>query len=188
MSLTQDEAAQSLADAEDIQRRSHQAIGYSRSSPFLLIVGLFWLLCYGATQFWPQQSAWIWGAGTLLFSVVMIWLSLQSRHRVHDARSRRINRNLGLMFGVIVPAFAVASIAVMWPLHGLRIGAFLPLLYAAIYTGMGLWLGTRYVIVGVTVFIATLVGFYLVRDYFAIWMAVFGGGSMILTGLWLRQA
>jgi hypothetical protein len=188
MSLTQDEAAQSLASAEEIQRRSREAFGYSRSSPYLLTLGAFWTLCYGATQFWPQHSAWIWGIGTVVFGFAMTWLSYRSRQGTQNARSREMNRNIGIMFGVIIPAFAVASIAVMWPVYGLKIGAFLPLLYAALYTGMGLWLGRRYVIVGITVFVATLIGFYFVREYFALWMAAFGGGSMILTGLWLRKA
>lgn len=188
--ISSDEARQSLLEVENTQRQSWQAIGYNRSSPFLLTLtlGLFWLSCYSATQFWPQHIPTIWGGGMVLFSGVMFWLSLQSRQSAVTPQVQRINRNMGIMFGLIVPAFAVASILVMWPVSGLKIGAFLPLLYAAIYTGMGLWMGQRYVIVGVAVFAATLAGYYLLREYFSLWMAIVCGGSMILTGLWLRNA
>jgi len=187
MSLTPDQAAQSLAEVESTQQRSRQAIGYSHSSPFLLVVGLFWLACYGATQFWPQHTGLIWGWGCAVFGAAMIGLMLRTRRARLDARGRAINRNIGIMFGIIVPVFAIATVAVMWPVGGLRIGAFVPLLYASIYTGMGLWMGPRYVVVGVAVFIGTLVGYYFLKEYFSLWMAVIGGGSMLLTGLWLRR-
>ena len=118
----------------------------------------------------------------------MIYISRRmTRNQVVSEGSRRIGKNLSIVFSFILPAFTGACIAIMHP-GPIQIGAFIPLIYAALYTGMGLWLGQRYVVVGVTIFIATLVGFYFMQPYFAIWMAVVGGGSMILTGLWLRKA
>jgi hypothetical protein len=188
MSITPTEAAHSLAEAESTLRRSQQAIGYSRSSPFLLTLGVFWIVCYGTAQFWPERISLIWGCGMAFFTPIMIWLAVRSQRMAANPRSQSINRNFSIIFGLILPAFTVASIAVMWPIGGLRIGVFIPLIYASLYTGMGLWLGQRYVIAGITVFAATLMGFYFLRDYFAVWMAVVGGGSFVLTGLWLRKA
>ena len=60
MSLTPDEAAQSLRDVADTELRTQQSLGYSRSYHYLVLLGIFWFVCYGATQFWPYQAGFIW--------------------------------------------------------------------------------------------------------------------------------
>ena len=67
-------------------------------------------------------------------------------------------------------------------------GAFVPMLMAAIYMVMGLWLGWRYSAIGGALAVLTLGGFFLLPVHFLLWMAFVGGGALILTGLWLRSA
>jgi hypothetical protein len=51
---------------------------------------------------------------------------------------------------------------------------------------MGVWKGPRFLITGIVVVALTLGGFYFLHDHFFPWMAVVGGGALILAGLWLR--
>jgi hypothetical protein len=98
------------------------------------------------------------------------------------ARAWRNLAGFGLIF-----AFSFALFSVMHP-HARQVGAYWPLLFGCIYAGAGLWTGTRYVVAGVVLFVATLVGYFFLRDYFFFWMAAFGGGTLILTGFWMRRA
>jgi hypothetical protein len=53
---------------------------------------------------------------------------------------------------------------------------------------MGLWFDNRFMIIlGLALTAATLVGFYILRDIYCLWMAVVGGGTMFGTGLYIRS-
>jgi hypothetical protein len=52
----------------------------------------------------------------------------------------------------------------------------------------GLWIGSRLAVTGLALAVLTLVGYYLFPAYFLLWMAVVGGGALILAGAWLRTA
>jgi hypothetical protein len=43
------------------------------------------------------------------------------------------------------------------------------------------------VLAGVVVAALTLIGFFGLPQYFLLWMAVVGGGALILGGFWLRS-
>jgi hypothetical protein len=43
-------------------------------------------------------------------------------------------------------------------------------------------------VTGIGMAALTLVGYYLFPAYFFFWMAVVGGGALMLAGLWLRTA
>jgi hypothetical protein len=88
---------------------------------------------------------------------------------------------------VVIYAFSFSLFAILRP-SALQIGAYWPLLCAALYAGIGLWAGVRYVVVGGLLAVLTLFGFFALRNQFFGVMAIAGGGSLVLTGLWLRRA
>ena len=52
---------------------------------------------------------------------------------------------------------------------------------------MGIWRGLRFRYAGIAVGALTLGGWFWLPEYFLLWMAAVGGGSLILVGLWLRK-
>jgi hypothetical protein len=88
------------------------------------------------------------------------------------------------VFGV----FAVSVIAVMQPHDPRQTGAFFPLLIAAGYGVFGSFGAPRVLALGAALAALTLAGFFTLRDIFSLYMAVVGGGGLILGGLWLRRA
>ncbi len=72
--------------------------------------------------------------------------------------------------------------------QGQEIAAFIPLLMAALYVIRGLWSGWRYSAIGIGLAALSLGGFFFLHHYFLLWMALVGGGTLILTGLWLHRA
>jgi hypothetical protein len=185
MSLTPNEAASALRDIEAAGRRSGQAFGYRISAPHLVIWGLVWVVGYGGTDLAPQFVNILWPAVVILGTVA----SLVTGTLMAKA-SKNGRRGDGWRYGLLVVvfwAFLLATYSIMHP--GPREqGAFVPLAIAAIYAGIGMWMGLRYVLLGAAVTALTLFGFFEIQQHFNLWMAAVGGGGLIVAGLWMRSA
>ena len=179
--ISKQEARSALTEAEATARRSREIYGYSRSAPYCFIWGAAWFLGYMGQAVFAGQATWTWpivliaGAG----ACALVGLSQKPR----GARSMG---KVWLLF-VVIYAFSFSLFAVIRP-SAMQVGAYWPLLCAALYAGVGLWGGVRYVIVGAALAVLTLFGFFALRDQFYAVMAIAGGGSLVLTGLWLRRA
>ena len=62
-----------------------------------------------------------------------------------------------------------------------------PMVVATIYAVFGIWKGLRFLFAGIAVAALTLIGFFFLPQYFLLWMAAVGGGSLMLVGVWLRK-
>lgn len=180
--ITMREATDALQEAAVTERRSAQAYGYGRSAPFLILWGLIWMARYGGTSVLPgQDSNWLWLTLAIAGTAISIWLGSNRT----DGRSNTGWR-VGAMIA-IVWAFTIALSLVMRPTSAMQIGAYWPLLLSAIYASVGLWRGIRFILLGAFLAAATLGAFFYLKDFFFVWMAVMGGGSLLLTGLWMRH-
>lgn len=182
--ISAQQASQALADAAATERRSRSAYSYTQASPYCFVWGTVWVLGYGAEALGRSAGPWIgwwWTVLTIAGAVASIWIGRRQRARIGQSRWR-----IAALFAVIW-LYQFACFAVLHPRSSLQIGAAIPLLTAAIYAAVGLWLGLRYILVGAFVAAATLAGYFLLRDVFFVWMALVGGGSLLLTGLWLRR-
>ena len=54
-----------------------------------------------------------------------------------------------------------------------------------VYIAMGLWIGRLYVVTGLTVTLLTLFGLLWLGDWYWLWCAITGGGSLLMAGCWL---
>lgn len=179
MSLSPNEAAQRLREAPDVQKRSKEVYGYNLCAPYFFIWGLVWVVGYAGNAVAPTRTETIW-QGSLLAGVLATIVAGR-------LQKMRPNWRAGAASGVTF-AFTYALFAIMPPRNALQAGAYWPLLFSALYAGAGLWFGARYTIVGVILAAAALCGYFFLREYFFLWMAFIGGGSLILTGFWLRRA
>ncbi|MBL6853304.1 MAG: hypothetical protein ISS15_17620 [Alphaproteobacteria bacterium] len=182
MSLTPNEAAAALRDIETVGRRSGQAFGYRYSGPYFVTWGLVWVAGYTGTDLLPHYAGTIWIASLIGGLIATTLLG---------ARQPKGSRKNGIQaFGVVAIAFLfiMATYAVMWPVSPAQQAAFVPLLAAAAYSGVGLWAGARWIVAGVGIAVLTLAGFFLLQQHFSLYMAVVGGGGLILAGLWMRSA
>jgi len=180
--ITSQEASSALREAATTERRSAEALSYGRSAPYLILWGLIWIAGYGGmTVLKGPNVGWLW----LILSAVGMGISIWIGNSYVESRGRAGWR-AGLVF-VIIAAFTFALFSVMPPTSELQVGAYSPLLLSAIYAIVGLWRGTRYILLGVFLAVVTLGAFFYLKDFFFIWMAVVGGGSLLLTGLWMRH-
>jgi hypothetical protein len=185
MSLTPTEAASALRDIEDTGRRSGQAFGYRTSAPHLIIWGLVWVIGYSGSDLVPRYNNVTWLTVVALGTIA----SLVAGTVVGKA-NRSDRKNEGWRYGLLILVFwvfLIGTAAIMHP-DAREQGAFIPLVIAAIYAGVGLWAGMRYILLGTAVAALTLFGFFEIQQHFALWMAAVGGGGLIVAGLWMRSA
>ncbi|HKU63712.1 MAG TPA: hypothetical protein VJQ06_01515 [Rhizomicrobium sp.] len=182
--LSAEQAAQALKEAAAAERRSANAYHYDQSAPYCFLWGIVWLLGYGAQALFPPGPwlGWWWMGLSMTGAVVSTVIG-----RRQNVRRPGKSWRTGVLFGIIW-LFTIALFAVLHPKNPLQIGAYFPLLFAAIYAALGLWMGLRYILVGVFMAVSTLGAYFYMREYFFHWMALVGGGSLLLTGLWMRRA
>ena len=183
MSLTSKEAAETLSDVEQASRRSAQAFGYRKASPHLILWGLVWLIGYSATDLRPADANLIWLALVAAGCAISFLVGYKNRP---IRATNNINgwRMLGLV--AIVLVFIGATFTIFGHVSGMQIGVFTPILVGAIYAGVGLWLGLRFVVTGLAIIALTLGGYFYLPEHFLLWMAFVAGGGLILAGVWLR--
>lgn len=182
MSLSRDEAAQTLREVTTTERQSTDLARYRFSAPFFYWWGLIWVVCYGATGLWPWRAPLIW---TLAAPVGIAGQIIIARYVARRTGDWRWGAGYVILF-----AFACCTFAMMQPSIPLdvRVGAFSPLLAGTVYAIGGLLFGQRFLITGLVVMAATMIGVFFLPGIFAWWIAAVGGGAMILTGYWLQRA
>lgn len=185
MPLSSEEAAKTLLEAENASKRSAELYFYHRSSPHLILWGVIWVIGYGGTGLNPRTSDALWAV--LVITGILAGVFISRRFpRSTSTGGTGAWRLAGL--GTIIVSFIFATYAILQPHAGNQLCAYPALITGAAYMAVGLWAGVRYVISGVAVAALTLFGFFHIDpQLYFYWMAVVGGGAMILTGIWFRR-
>ncbi len=181
MTLSPADASAALQDVAAAEARSATLRGYQSSAPHLIIWGVVWAIAYTVGDLAPAWANVTWA------SIVPVGIAgdiIAARaDRADDTGSGVV---IGALFGIIA-IFVASTFAIMAPHDPRQIGAFIPLVVAGAYAILGLFDGPRMLILGGALAALTLFGFFALASHFLLWMAVVGGGSLILGGLWLRR-
>jgi hypothetical protein len=190
MNVTRDQAAQALDDINKASGRIVRLKGYHHGAPFFILWGLVWLVANTVTQFQPEYARFVWPGGVAFGFVVSIILGfMQSRNIKPSAAS--IDMRMGQRIGMTSAVFAVFIICLVYiaqPETQREGNAMISIFFPFLYMAAGIWGGWRLFAIGFVTATAIMIGFVWVRDWFDLWMGVFGGGSLIAGGLWLRSA
>ena len=195
--ISPEEARASLAEIDRIILLTRQSIARTGSAPIVIMWGVIWIIGYSATQFFPRNSGPFWA---ILTTLGIAGSALLGR----AARNQTIRGTYGSRIGLswlVLFAFAVIWVLVLGPadlawahqvhvteLLNRKIAAFWATVPMFAYVIMGLWLDRFFLWLGCLVTVATLFGYYAIHDYFFLWMAVVGGGSLIAGGLFIRKS
>lgn len=182
MPLTHIEAQEALRDIQRTSRASATALGYQHASPHLILWGLIWAAGYSLTYTRPQYGA-AWPVLVIAGTLASFWLGWRSKPAASKGYDWRYPATALAVF-----LFIAAVFAVMPPRSVAQLCAFFPILVALFYSLLGIWLrAPRMLAAAIGVAALTLAGFFLLAPYFLLWMAVVGGGALILGGIWLRS-
>lgn len=190
--LAREDAQQSLAQVEEVAKRTRTMLAYRGGDTLFVLWGIIWVVGFTVSQFIPPASLWAWG--TLVPVGVLVTL-LVSRQPVpvKSPDTRRLTRRIGLMW-VLLFLYVDLWVALLWPFlqpswpafsrHFCAVATTVPMFA---YVVMGLWLDNCMVWLGLGITALTVIGLVLVPAWFFLWMAVMGGGTLIATGLIIRR-
>jgi hypothetical protein len=183
MSIDSREAAASLNDIADVERRTRQALFYFGSSTIFIMWGLLVAAGYGIEAWHPRAARTSWLVVTLagcVLTVLIIALRARSAPR----------RDWRLLWAVVAfIAFGSLWSYILGPVAPARLMyAFQPSLIMLGMVLAGLWLGRFILVLGIVggalIAIVELAG---ATAWLALWMAAVQSGTLIVGGLWLRR-
>jgi hypothetical protein len=182
MSIDRDDAAASLSDIANVERRTRERLVYDRSSSQLILwgglVAIGYLSSYGAPAY--ANLVWLVLAGVGLAGSAV----LRARHGPSDRRG--IARNLGYAQLVLFGYGAVLT-WLLWPMGNRQLAAFWPILVMFCHVLAGLWLGRFFIYLGAGVSLLIIAGYLWAGSFYLLWMAAVVGGGLIASGLSLRR-
>lgn len=185
MNISRDDAAKALSDIARTQARSRELFSYRRAGPILMVWAIIWIICFTAMGFLPAS---LWGAVWIPGNIVGIIASISMGYRRPCPPDEvAINGWRALGFAALIAVFSGGVFAVFHPVAANAYMAFPGLLTGAIYVAIGLASMPRFVWVGTAVMGLTLIGYFVVPQYLAFWMAATGGGGLLISGLLLRR-
>jgi hypothetical protein len=182
MSISRDEAAQALGEIEAARSRVWETKSYGYAAPFLIIWGLVWMAADVTLQFEPKWTL-TWPIAALLGTVASVVAGMYLPRPKGD----RVRgwRNMGV--ALVVVGFFIALLNVIPITSGAEIHSIFGLVFGFLYMGAGLWMGWRLFALGAALAVLTLIGFFAVHAWYALYMGLVSGGALVLGGLWLRK-
>jgi hypothetical protein len=195
MNISKEEASEALGQIDDAISQTRRTIGQGNSSTKLILWGVIWMIGYSCSQFVPAKAQTIWlclvGLGTL---GSLNW-GARSKPHPQSPNGSRIGSGWLVLFAYAVFWFFLFHLdnqsgrlrLHFEPSSGLQSGVFFATVAMCAYVLAGLWLGRFFIWLGATVTLLTVVGYFLMPDWFCVWMAITGGGSLIVAGLYIRR-
>jgi hypothetical protein len=177
------EAASALSDIASIAHRVRQSTIYKIAGLMLILWGSLVFAGNIASYLWPAKAGYIWiainTAGFIGSCAIGVLEARRSRVHRFDPRSVAafvLFSAFGILWSIGLGQFGPRQLGVFWPTY-----------FMMVYTIVGLWVGPAFVTIGLGITSLTLIGYFFVRDWFDLWMAVVNGGGLILGGLWMRR-
>ena len=187
MTLSPGQAAAALDDIERTEQRTRAARSYSAASDYLLLWGVIWMIGYGACAVLPPER---WGLAWLPLAAIgmLVSFALGKRSRRQRGAGTGTSAQTAVM-GLAIFAFIAAVYYLFQPRSHLPYLVFPSLVAGLVYTLAGAVAGMpRFIGIGAGIFVLTLAGYVAAPQWTSLWVAIAGGGGLVLGGLWLRKA
>jgi hypothetical protein len=187
MNVSPTEAEEALAIIQVMMQKTRRAISSSGAYLFLIIWGVVWLLGFLGSQFLPIETAgYVWIGLDTLGGILSAVIGIRMNRGVRSLSSGTSGKRIAI-FWMLLFLYCVASIAVAWPADGKQLAMFIILFVMVGWLAMGLLLSFTSIWPGVIITALALVGYFLLPGIFNLWMAILGGGGMIVLGLYIRS-
>lgn len=181
MGSSAEEAARALREIAEIKARAAGFQDYRAESGQLLLWGFAYFIGFALSAVFPQYILLVW--------VLVVVFGLLAG----SAIARRTNpdipgiawRYLALIGSILLLCILIHI--VMWPLSAEQGSMLAPLFVSTLYILRGVQLRPRYLVIGALLAILSLSGFLWLSAWFWWWMAFACGGTLMVSGLWLRN-
>jgi hypothetical protein len=187
MNISPDEAEETLAAIQQITQKTRHAIASSGTFITLIVTGIVWLVGFLATQFLSGAIvAYIWTGMSILGSILGTLLGFRMAPRLRNPSAGVAAKRAGT-FWLLLILYAIAIILIARPTDGKQATLFIVLFIMIGQLSMGMLISFSSVWWALPITALALVGYFLLPDYFYLWMAILGGGGMIAFGLYIRS-
>jgi hypothetical protein len=191
MDLNSEQASIALNDISEAQRKVTIFTGYQHAAPHFWLWGVIWFIGYSATDLQPGYAGEIWLTLNLIGFMVGAWLARANaaQARGSDARAHNaagIPARQVIFVGLAFALFIAATFILFNPTKPTQFATFPALLVGFVYTLVGIWGGARWLVAGIGLSVLTMVGYLYAPQHIMLWMAVFGGGTLIASGFWMK--
>lgn len=185
MQLSAQEAAAALADVETARLAMRHAIRAHRGHYHLWIWGATWVAMPLAAHFAGER------AFRYFFMIILPAAILSGWVGFSQSRQVRLPSNANLRIFGVIAALLVFGALFPFVLHARpeskALYAYNCLIAMQVYVITGLWADNYLLWLGLAITALILLGLFVFPAVFWIWMAVFGGGSLIGTGFYVRH-
>lgn len=191
VSVSYQQAQETIDLVRQMQEHTRKAMASGQASSLLMLWGAVWFFSFLGCYFLAVQDYWVWMAGNLvgLTGTVLLFIRGKERIRTRNSDSKRFFWTL-FWFWFLLFLYGDVFLMLLWTDSGftnLQIAAFLCALIMFAYVVMGLIIDAHFLVwLGLAVTVLILVGYLFARDYFNLWMAPAGGGTLFFTGLYIR--
>ncbi len=187
MNVTPEEAQEALAAIQQTTVKTRR--GLAQYAYQQIVWGLLWFVGFLVSQFvQPAVLNWVWIAVPIVGAIGSAIVSISQGRRMRvtpDSRLAFISSRVGIFFPILY-VFGVMWVVIFQPLNALQIALFWITLVMFSYVVAGAWLRTPLLIgIGVGVTVMSLLGYYLLPGYFYLWSALFAGGTLLGSGIYI---
>ncbi|HEX5182531.1 MAG TPA: hypothetical protein VFW19_05190 [Allosphingosinicella sp.] len=187
MAISPGQAAAALEEIERTQRRTRISGGYATASPHLILWGCLWAVGYAGCGLLPiARWGLVWLPLVVIGAVGSTWLGSRATGVASGGSRMSFWRPVGLILSIAL--FIGATFSLFRSSDPIPYLVFPALVTGLVYALAGLLAGLpRFAAIGAAIAIVTLAGSVAAPAFTAFWVAIAGGGGLILGGWWLRQ-
>ena len=177
-----------LFDEEQVMAdKTRKAISKSGAYAFLIVWGIVWLLGFLASHFIHNNlSGYIWFGLDILGGLASAVIGARMNLRVRSPSAALSGKRIA-WFWLLLFLFCAAAIGVSWPVDSKQMAMFIILFVMVGWMAMGLLLSFASIGWGLVITALSLLGYFLLPGIFYLWMAILGGGGMIVLGVYIRN-
>jgi hypothetical protein len=122
----------------------------------------------------------------ILGAILSIIFGIRMNRGVRSASFTLSGKRIGV-FWLLLWLFCFAAIAVAWPIDPKQLAVLIILFVMVGWIAMGQLLSLMSTWWGLVFTALALIGYFLLPEFFYLWMAILGGGGMIALGFYIHS-
>ena len=169
-------ASEALAEINEITRRVRQSRIYNLASLMLMMWGALVFAGYLGSFLLPRHAGYFW----VVLNVAGVTGSFAISASGYPKTGVRTFDFRILIAFLLLFAFGFLCTSVLGHFTPRQMSTFWPIYFMLLYIIAGLWIGQAFVVIGLGISALALAGYFLIGDWFDLWMAFVDGGGLIL--------
>jgi hypothetical protein len=166
--------------------KTRKSISSSGAYKFLVLWGVVWIIGFLSSQFFPPDIAgYVWIGVDILGGILSVVVGMHMNSNIRNEKSTDLGKRIAF-FWVLLIVFCFLTISIFSPITGKQLAMTIIIFVIIGWISMGLLLSFASVWWGLAIIGLAVIGYYGFPDIFYLLMGIFGGGGMILLGLYIR--